>query len=465
MAAARRPFYLYPRSTFDLQRSVDHFMANHDNIHPSVHADNFDVAEHSGPVLLYQGLKAHPARVDRPEQAELFVFPTPIPYGNISHHYAQMAEGLRSSPWFQRSGGRDHIIFAGHWICGRYDRHLYPLLANATVLSVDNKWCCGGHPDATVTAPYVPHADLLRARLAADGPGQPKEPLSKRRPSDRPLTVFFQGNLHRRYKETGTSRRSLFKMFFNRYAKLLGGRERVLIVDSGALLQRGVEQSSAAEMRRRHVLVTDYAVNMHRARFCLVLHGDSSTSRRLFDALAAGCIPLVIEDHLVFQGNLPLYPWLPWSDMAVFMPELGFLSDPECAIKALMGISPSRLERIRNAGQTAWRELSFCAADDETARCATPGRAAANLLAVAGMAQANRTAYALLTRPVSPSDFGFVRLDHCKEPNSGLRHVMERHLVRGASLEEHTCERLDVTDSSGGIILEAWPAGYMSTRR
>ena len=38
------------------------------------------------------------------------------------------------------------------------------------------------------------------------------------------------------------------------------------------------------------------ADGMRNATFCLVLRGDTPTSRRLFDAIVAGCIPVIISD-------------------------------------------------------------------------------------------------------------------------------------------------------------------------
>ncbi|CAM9890230.1 unnamed protein product, partial [Scytosiphon promiscuus] len=40
---------------------------------------------------------------------------------------------------------------------------------------------------------------------------------------------------------------------------------------------------------------TEYAAHMSRSRFCFCPRGDTASSRRIFDALAAGCIPIVTE--------------------------------------------------------------------------------------------------------------------------------------------------------------------------
>jgi len=45
----------------------------------------------------------------------------------------------------------------------------------------------------------------------------------------------------------------------------------------------------------------EYVAALLNSRFCLHLQGDTTTSRRLFDAIAAGCIPVIIADGV----NLP----------------------------------------------------------------------------------------------------------------------------------------------------------------
>lgn len=44
--------------------------------------------------------------------------------------------------------------------------------------------------------------------------------------------------------------------------------------------------------------VASYALDMMHAQFCFVPRGDSPTSRHLFDAIKAGCLPVVISDKI-----------------------------------------------------------------------------------------------------------------------------------------------------------------------
>ena len=59
---------------------------------------------------------------------------------------------------------------------------------------------------------------------------------------------------------------------------------------------------------------------MRNSMFCIAPAGDTLTSRRLFDALAAGCIPLVIRAARgQLAQHLPFARTIDWSRVAVFM--------------------------------------------------------------------------------------------------------------------------------------------------
>jgi len=50
------------------------------------------------------------------------------------------------------------------------------------------------------------------------------------------------------------------------------------------------------------------------SKFCLVLPGDTHTTRRLYDAMAAGCVPVVYGSVL-----LPFRESVPWTELVVFI--------------------------------------------------------------------------------------------------------------------------------------------------
>ena len=60
-----------------------------------------------------------------------------------------------------------------------------------------------------------------------------------------------------------------------------------------------------------------YSERLASARFCLHVVGDSPTSRRLFDAVAALCIPIIISDHM--RTHLPFSRSIPWVNKSIYV--------------------------------------------------------------------------------------------------------------------------------------------------
>ncbi|CAJ1372245.1 unnamed protein product [Effrenium voratum] len=62
--------------------------------------------------------------------------------------------------------------------------------------------------------------------------------------------------------------------------------------------------------------ISDYAGVMGNAKFCLCPKGASSYTSRTFEALFAGCIPVILSDHV----RLPFDHVLNWSDFSIAWP-------------------------------------------------------------------------------------------------------------------------------------------------
>ena len=58
-----------------------------------------------------------------------------------------------------------------------------------------------------------------------------------------------------------------------------------------------------------------------KSEYCLHFRGDTTTSRRVYDAIAAGCVPVIISDntHVPFTSNLN------WNAFTVTIPEKDIL--------------------------------------------------------------------------------------------------------------------------------------------
>merc|ERR1711953_917273 len=58
------------------------------------------------------------------------------------------------------------------------------------------------------------------------------------------------------------------------------------------------------------------------SKFCIVPEGDTPTSRRLFDALAAGCIPIIFGRVDKVSRSLPFSATIDWPSVVLFAGDL-----------------------------------------------------------------------------------------------------------------------------------------------
>eukprot|EP00908_Phaeocystis_cordata_P004565 Transcript_14952.p1 GENE.Transcript_14952~~Transcript_14952.p1 ORF type:complete len:1141 (+),score=66.73 Transcript_14952:163-3585(+) len=82
-----------------------------------------------------------------------------------------------------------------------------------------------------------------------------------------------------------------------------------------------------------------YARELTNAEFCLVPRGDTASCRRLFEALVAGCVPVIVSDTI----TLPFKGILDWSKFSVQISESAFLADPIAVYRALEGRNASQM--------------------------------------------------------------------------------------------------------------------------
>jgi hypothetical protein len=165
--------------------------------------------------------------------------------------------------------------------------------------------------------------------------GRKAQLLSENKPSNRMVGFTFRGLMGRRHEGKG----------------------------------RGVLQSLASHLESadiRNVSFKRYSPNMTsdtakaylNSNFCFVPAGDTPTSRRLFDAVAAGCVPVVLGsfDHLV--ANLPFSRSIDWTQILLFSGTLQCVGgDLERSAIWLQSVSNEfdSVTRIREAGREVFR--------------------------------------------------------------------------------------------------------------
>jgi len=95
----------------------------------------------------------------------------------------------------------------------------------------------------------------------------------------------------------------------------------------------------------------EYPAMLRRSQFCLHLRGDTPTSRRFFDAVASGCLPIVVSDHLGAA-----LPWLAggevrYSSWLTVVGERAFASNPIKELDLIVARYEGTPEGLRELGE------------------------------------------------------------------------------------------------------------------
>tara|TARA_B110001452_G_scaffold253457_1_gene244195 strand:- start:757 stop:1875 length:1119 start_codon:yes stop_codon:yes gene_type:complete len=329
MAAASLPsFYIYEDAGLD-----------HTGLLECVPSWRFDdqTAEASVLHLLFQ----HRARVHDAAQATLFVIPV-LPYISMmagsclgTTHEARMgaaAHALRRQETFQRQRGRDHLLVSNTFRLSTL-RALKPLLRNATVGWFEQPRVPRPGPNTlyklafwrcTVVVPYQPNPSCRTQALA-----HPHLPRS--------TSVFFQGSIgagsqvRRRLATLKQLPRSHIEPFTR---------------DNLGALAAGSNDTEHAR-RMASFSKTGSAAGMRASEFCIVPKGDTPTSSRLYSAIACGCVPLIIADHI--RPHLAFSRAVDFERFVAFVPEGEFGRDPVAAVSNATARLAPRLGSIRDA--------------------------------------------------------------------------------------------------------------------
>ena len=103
------------------------------------------------------------------------------------------------------------------------------------------------------------------------------------------------------------------------------------------------DDMSDEKMRRARGL--GYAEGMSSSTFCWIPRGDNPTSRRIFDAVAAGCVPVVVSDDIA--RYLPFRWAVDWRAMILQVPEKVFAKHPEEVAEAVLALPDAAVDALR----------------------------------------------------------------------------------------------------------------------
>ncbi|XVE85308.1 hypothetical protein DITRI_Ditri17bG0081200 [Diplodiscus trichospermus] len=228
-------------------------------------------------------------RVSDPETADAFFVPffSSLSFNTHGHNMTdpetevdrqlqvELLEFLQQSKYYQRSGGRDHVIPMTHPNAFRFLRQQL----NASILIVVD---FGRYPknisslSKDVVAPYVHVVDSF----TDDDPPDPYE--------SRTTLLFFRGNTVR--KDEGKIRVKL--------AKMLAGSDDIHYEKSVAT-PNNIKMSTEG---------------MRASKFCLHPAGDTPSSCRLFDAIVSHCVPVIVSDRI----ELPYEDEIDYTEFSIF---------------------------------------------------------------------------------------------------------------------------------------------------
>jgi hypothetical protein len=269
-----------------------------------------------------------------------------------------LAEWLKINPHFQ-SHPEKHVMPVSFWAVARkaYPKwddelfsvitgELYDMLQKTRLLvyepvfgsyrmDIEYKWW----PGPLTTIPYVASTAFLDRDVESP---------------NRDIVLYFRGNTAMD-SSTGTFEsegQHLRRKTFEAFGQIKGAR---------------IEDSSV------NFSTTAYLEGMLHSTFCLVPKGDTPTSRRLFDAIVAGCIPVVVSDGIY----LPFDGFLDWGKFGIKVMEKDVLAEGR--------VIPDFIERIPQEAIKEMRANLLSVREDfiygrESPTSGKPGRAIENIL-------------------------------------------------------------------------------------
>jgi len=260
------------------------------------------------------------------ENAEIFLVNTmPIlsayvdECNGMTHNDRQMkwVEIIKDSDVFQERP-KDHLFICQSWTCWKILSHeIITLAYQMTYLihedntkwmgnpleTIDNTTKWQGNPllkpSNVIVIPYVAHSGI---------------PTFNKPWNERKFKITFIGTIRRR-----TPMRRVLNRQSVRDLAFLN------IVDEGVRFK----ENNTVD------LFNAYIDNMVDSQFCLVIQGDSPSSRRLFDSMVTGCIP-------VFTGvkyTMPFENLIPYHQFSIRIDEKEWVGDTSSALQNINNIS------------------------------------------------------------------------------------------------------------------------------
>jgi hypothetical protein len=314
-------------------------------------------------ILLHEQMLASPHRTLDPEEASLFfvpVYSACIVYKNFGNFQAYryiVKKALRhvrvTWPYWNRTQGKDHVWAFVHDYGACLSWHDQVVQTKAeTLVTADKSVGTGGQVffdelrnsiiishlgDLSVPC-FSTHRDIVIPPLCSDPriyrQGQGGAQVAR---ESRDILIHFRGTVSW-YHQFSIPSLGVKKGFDRMYSR--GVRQKIYELyarDPVFFIQEGSSQ--------------DYVKELERSVFCLCPTGYATWSRRLFDSVMMGCIPVIIADNI----ELPFEKFLDYRKFSVKVLE----KDVPNLKKILTSIPPATIRSKQDEMLKVWKAFAW----------------------------------------------------------------------------------------------------------
>lgn len=299
-------------------------------------------------IAMHSALERHHWRTMNAKDADLFFVPAYLSLSSLGRcgdhatNLDSLASYLKDSHYFPRNKGADHLIAAfqfdlivGHSYFSLATVLKNPSLTNMIVARFENN----GRFDAELSIPYgvqrpdldeaaIPSFDARSRSLFIMGQADCRFAYRERRVALTKLPSAFPDSA---IIQTGGPQNCSENLQFNTstYPPELMIPPLPKCSSLPANARTGCQYSGSTDEE-----YIDYGID---SKYFLMIHGDSPSSSRLYDAIHLGAIPFIIADNFTQQA-MPFPDELPWQQFAVFITQQAFFEDPVTEMQKAMNL-------------------------------------------------------------------------------------------------------------------------------